>query len=189
MNDSVVSERNDTSHRKHADMNRHAESLATWRGHEPFAFARWWSYSPTPSTGSDYRLGGTHPVPGPPQTSPSPRRPPLPDRSGFPKDKNGAPRRWPSGATRYPRQGHLARRPPAGRRRARGPLGANGTAPLGSAKPPAPSETNAWDERFTAYRRQEVGSVDDDACRWAKWIAPHIGAKPIVSVMLERRTI
>lgn len=30
---------------------------------------------------------------------------------------------------------------------------------------------DAWYERFKAYRRGEVGSVDDDAWRWDKWIA------------------
>lgn len=44
---------------------------------------------------------------------------------------------------------------------------------------------DAWYERFKAYRRQEVGSVDDDARRWSKWIAPHIGAKPIRTVTAD----
>ena len=41
---------------------------------------------------------------------------------------------------------------------------------------------DAWYERFMAYRRHEVGNVDDDRHCWAKWIAPHIGAKPIREV-------
>ena len=39
-----------------------------------------------------------------------------------------------------------------------------------------------WYERFQAYRRQEVSTVDDDARRWRKWISPHIGSKPIREV-------
>ncbi len=41
---------------------------------------------------------------------------------------------------------------------------------------------DAWYERFMAYRRSEVGSVDDDKWRWAKWISPKIGPKPIRDV-------
>lgn len=31
--------------------------------------------------------------------------------------------------------------------------------------------TDAWYKRFKTYRRQEVGSVDDDAWRWDKWVS------------------
>jgi integrase len=41
---------------------------------------------------------------------------------------------------------------------------------------------DAWYLRFMAYRRGEVGSVDDDKWRWQKWISPHIGKKPIRDV-------
>lgn len=44
---------------------------------------------------------------------------------------------------------------------------------------------DAWYKRFMVYRRQEVGSVDDDAWRWTKWISPHIGAKPIRDVTAD----
>jgi integrase len=116
-----------------------------------------------------------------------------------PKDSNGAPRRWPSGAVRY--RGKVTW--PDGKRQdvavleahctdedtarayvkqVQKELDATGTGLLASAKG-APVETcNAWYERFKVYRRKEVGSVDDDAWRWAKWIAPSIGTKPIVSV-------
>ena len=47
----------------------------------------------------------------------------------------------------------------------------------------APGETcDAWYERFAAYRRAEVGSVDDDRCGWTKWISPHLGPKSIRDV-------
>lgn len=41
---------------------------------------------------------------------------------------------------------------------------------------------DAWYERFMAYRRSEVGNVDDDLHCWTKWIRPHIGAMPITAV-------
>ena len=45
------------------------------------------------------------------------------------------------------------------------------------------SETcDAWYERFAKYRAKEVGSADDDQWRWAKWISPSLGAKPIRDV-------
>lgn len=49
--------------------------------------------------------------------------------------------------------------------------------------PGAEGETcDAWYERFMAYRRSEVGNVDDDLHCWTKWIRPHIGSKPIRDV-------
>jgi integrase len=41
---------------------------------------------------------------------------------------------------------------------------------------------DAWYERFMAFRRAEVGSVDDDKWRWTKWVSPHLGPKPIRDV-------
>ena len=41
---------------------------------------------------------------------------------------------------------------------------------------------SAWYGRFMAHRRHEVGNVDDDRHCWTKWIAPHIGDKPIRDV-------
>jgi integrase len=37
----------------------------------------------------------------------------------------------------------------------------------------------AWYRRFMKFRDDEVDSVADDMHRWNKWIAPHIGPKPI----------
>jgi integrase len=42
-----------------------------------------------------------------------------------------------------------------------------------------------WYQRFKAYRRREVSGVDDDAWRWEKWIAPHIGKTPIRDVTAD----
>lgn len=44
---------------------------------------------------------------------------------------------------------------------------------------------DAWYERFAKVRAVEVGSAEDDAWRWAKWISPHIGAKPIRDVTAD----
>jgi hypothetical protein len=41
---------------------------------------------------------------------------------------------------------------------------------------------DSWYSRFMAYRRHEVGNVDDDRHCWTKWIAPHIGPKPMRDV-------
>ncbi len=41
---------------------------------------------------------------------------------------------------------------------------------------------DAWYQRFMVYRRQEVGSVDDDKWRWMKWVSPLIGAKAVRDV-------
>jgi integrase len=41
---------------------------------------------------------------------------------------------------------------------------------------------DAWYDRFMTFRRNEVGNVDGDRCCWQKWIAPHIGEKPIRDV-------
>jgi hypothetical protein len=117
-----------------------------------------------------------------------------------PREKQGRPALLALRHDPLPPQGEMARRQAARRRGAQGALRRRrcGT-PLGEAGSEAArrerdgvarfdqtrpgSETcNAWYERFKAHRRKDVGTVDDDARRWSKWIAPKIGTKPIVAV-------
>lgn len=57
------------------------------------------------------------------------------------------------------------------------------TAQLEALEAGAPGEScDAWYERFMVHRRAIVGSVDDDAWRWHKWVAPRIGPTPIREV-------
>lgn len=49
----------------------------------------------------------------------------------------------------------------------------------GIASEAKPETCDQWYERFAKYREKEVGAAEDDKWRWAKWISPHVGPKPI----------
>jgi len=151
------------------------------------------------------RARGTDPCPAPQRPiARTPKYRPPPARSGSPKDKNGTPRRLaPSGAIRYRGKvtwpdGHRQGTSPCSRphctdedtarayvKQVQKELDAKRhgvTRPRqGPAARPRPAMHGT--SVFKVYRRKEVGSVDDDAWRWAKMESqPHIGTKPIVSV-------
>ena len=124
-----------------------------------------------------------------------------------PPDKNGAPRRWPSGAIRYrgkvtwpdghrqdfaiPEE-HCGSEKDATKHVAKvqRELDAKGTAVLANltakkSDGPALESCDDWYDRFTESRTGKVSTAETDRAQWGKWISPVIGPKAVKTLTAD----